>query len=278
MTINKSLKFTLKLPSLDREVLLAYTLKKDRAYLFSHPEKRLTKIQERKFKSFIKRRLKHEPVAYLTGHKEFYGLDFEVDKSVLIPRPETELLVDTSRQIANGKSQIVFIDVGTGSGCIAISLAKCLPQSKIYATDISSAALKIAQKNARRHQISRRIIFLPGNLLNPLLGLSLAIGDRPLAIIANLPYLTTKQWQGLPPDIKKYEPREALDGGKDGLKYYRQLIKQIKILTTYYSLPITVIIETNPGQIKKIKRVVNKYLPKSKIKYSNAIFTLTISF
>jgi release factor glutamine methyltransferase len=251
-------------PALDAEILLSFSIKKSKEFLYSHSEKKLTVAQLSKFKKLIARRAKREPIAYITGHKYFFGLDFLVNKNVLIPRPETETLVEE----ALDKKLSVIIDVGTGSGAIAIALAHHLPKAKIFATEISKAALKVAKKNAQRHKT--KITFLHGNLLESFLNLKSKIKNpKSLFIIANLPYLTTHQWQQTQPEIKKYEPRQALDGGKDGLKYYNQLINQINSLVTRYALRITSIFEIDPAQTKSITKLIHARFPAAKIEIKN---------
>lgn len=254
-------------PLLDAEILLSFVIKKPKEFLYAHPEKKLTAAQILKFKNLIARRARHEPIAYITGYKFFYGLDFFVNKNVLIPRPETETLVET----AINKSPTTIVDVGTGSGAIAISLAKNLPNAKIFATEISPGAIKVARKNIRRHRVN--VTLLRGDLLKPFLNLKSKTrlparqvsNLKSLIIVANLPYLTTRQWQKTQPEIKKYEPRLALDGGTDGLKYYKQLFNQIKLLITNYSLLVASIFEIDPSQKKSIVNLIKHRFPAAKI-------------
>jgi release factor glutamine methyltransferase len=267
MTIQKSLISAIKIfqknkilsPTLDAEVLLSFVIKKPKEFLYAHSEKKLTAAQISKFKKLIIHRAKHEPVAYITGRKYFYGLDFFVDKNVLIPRPETETLVET----AINKNPTTIIDVGTGSGAIAVSLAHHLPKAKIFATEISPAGLKVAQKNIHLHKAA--VTLLRGNLFEPFLKKYKILNLRSLLIAANLPYLTTKQWQKTQSEIKKYEPRQALDGGEDGLKYYRELLQQIELLTTSHKLSITSIFEIDPSQKKSITKLIKHRFPSAKI-------------
>ncbi|MFY9812517.1 MAG: HemK/PrmC family methyltransferase, partial [Dehalococcoidales bacterium] len=153
--------------ALEAEVLMAHALKITRTQLLTEPDVELKKRQEDTFKTFIKRRVKGEPNAYITGHREFYGLDFLVDNRVLIPRPETEILVEQAILHAKNYANPVIVDVGTGSGAIAVCLAKNLPAAEIYAVDISRAALKIAARNCEKHEVRDRIKLLQGNLLEP---------------------------------------------------------------------------------------------------------------
>ncbi len=281
MTIKQSLIWATKIikkskvlsPALDAEIILAFAIKKPKEFLYAHSEKKLTVRQFNKLKKLVARRAKHEPVAYLTGHKYFYGLDFFVNKHVLIPRPETETLIEETLKykISNLKSAI--IDVGTGSGAIAITLAHYLPKTKIFATEISFGALAVARKNAHKHKA--KITFLHGNLLQPFLNLKSKIlnppageaGLKSLVIVANLPY-GWKAWKnkssakttGL-----KFEPQIALFTGKNGLELYEKLLEQIKLLITRYSLPITSLFEIDPRQTKLITKLIKHDFPSAKI-------------
>ena len=205
--------------SLEAELLLRHTLKIDRAQFYTEPDRTLTKQQEETYRQFIERRIKGEPSAYITGHREFYGLDFNVDDNVLIPRPETELLVEQAIAHAAKNQHPVIVDVGTGCGAIAISLAVHLPQAKIYAVDISEAALKVASRNCRKHRVRDRVKLLAGDLLEPT-PTSVDI------IIANLPYVLTTDV----PQVNTFgfEPCLALDGGMDGMDIIKRLCLQAK--------------------------------------------------
>lgn len=257
-------------PALDAEILLDFTLKKSKEFLYAHPEKNLTTTQSRLFKNLVARRAKHEPVAYLTGQKSFSGLDFFVDKNVLIPRPETETLVEEAiKKILNTKYKIPntsIVDVGTGSGAIAVTLARRLPNTKIFATEISSAALKVARKNARRHKVA--VTFLCGNLLQPFLNLkSKILNLKSLVIVANLPY-GWKAWKNTSSAETaglKFEPQIALFTGKNGLELYEKLLKQINLLIANYQLPITSIFEIDPRQTKLITKLIRATFPTAKI-------------
>ncbi|OGF27519.1 hypothetical protein A2303_01495 [Candidatus Falkowbacteria bacterium RIFOXYB2_FULL_47_14] len=221
----------------------------------------------------IKKRLSGLPVAYLIGHKSFYGLDFIVNKNTLVPRPETEMMVDlTTRysQLITRNEQMLMVDVGTGSGCIIISLAKQIlsrfPTPDFIATDISPEALAVARKNAKQHGVNKQIKFLRGNLLLPVLSdknfQSKIKNQKPKIIItANLPYLTPTQIKNSP--SIKHEPKIALSAGPDGLKYYRQLFMQIRqMLNVKYQMSI--FCEIDPSQSAKIKQLAKRELPKHK--------------
>jgi len=207
-------------PSLDAEVLLGHVVALDRAGLYREWERELTEEEERLLEELLARRLQGEPVAYLTGHKEFMGLDFKVTPAVLIPRPETELLVETALQLL--QPDALVIDVGTGSGAIAVSLARHLPQGRVFATDLSQEALRVARENAVGNSVSVR--FYQGDLLTPLKGV-VPFGAADL-IAANLPYIPSADLAKLPLSVREYEPALALDGGEDGLELYRRLIPE----------------------------------------------------
>lgn len=264
MTIYHTLKYgttilkkTSNSPALDAEILLSFVLKKDRTFLFTYPEKKLSTAQWREYKELIARRKKHEPITYITHHKEFYGLDFYVDRRVLIPRPETEALIEKTIKYIKAKYKIsrhsevalgdrripphilgdpsvgrysdllqddfVICDLGTGSGCIAIALAKNLPNAKIYATDISKKAISVAKINAKKHKVLKRIKFIHSDLFA-----KIPARIKFDIIVANLPYLSIKKYQATTPDIKKYEPKLALYGGKNGTEIYQKLLGQVK--------------------------------------------------
>ena len=207
---------------LEAELLLRHALSVDRVHLFQRLNDDVTRRQQQSFRRFLDRRLAHEPAAYITGCREFFGLEFEVGPAALIPRPETEVLVEIAidfiqRQYAGGP--IIVADVGVGSGAIAVALACTLPKINVIATDSSKRALKLAERNAARHGVAGRIAFVHGNLLAPL--------DEPVHVIAsNLPYVRTNDWEALPPEIRDYEPKAALDGGADGLRLVRRILKQ----------------------------------------------------
>jgi release factor glutamine methyltransferase len=171
--------------------------------------------------TLLERRTTREPLQYVLGTQEFCGLDFRVTPDVLIPRPETELLVEVVRQKCAGISGGLIADVGTGSGCVAIALARALPTAILYATDRSPQALSLAQENAKRHGVGDRVIFLLGDLLSPLQKLGLY--GRFVAIVSNPPYIAEDELMALQSEVR-FEPRVALDGGNDGLLFHRRLV------------------------------------------------------
>jgi len=278
MQIKQALKETVKKlelkttnPHLEAEILLSFVLAKSREFILSYPETKLSSPQFTKLMLLVKRRLEGESIACLIGSKYFYGYDFFVDKNVLIPRPETELMVDEVLDILKKletNNKIALIDIGTGSGCIPISTLKGTQEQKnitCLAIDISPKALKIALKNAKKHGLADSIIFLEGNLLKPIIDDKLPITRYDFIITANLPYLTRKQIKNSP-SIQK-EPLLALDGGDNGMDYYIKLFKQIKLLQKKY-LPKSIIIlaEIDHTQNKVFKKEVKKLLPFAKLK------------
>lgn len=211
--------------ALECELLLRHTLKISRVQLYLDLNHELSPEQEETFWHLIKRRLSHEPTAYITRHCEFYGLDFYVDPRALIPRPESELLVEealkfASKQPTRKNYPRLIAEVGTGSGAIAITLALHLPQAKIYAIDISATALEVAATNCQRHRVGNQVQLLSGNMLEAL--------PKPVdLIVANLPYIRDSEMEELSPEIQLFEPRIALAGGEDGLDKIRQLCQQV---------------------------------------------------
>jgi release factor glutamine methyltransferase len=218
----------LQSPRLDAEVLLAHSLGLDRAGLYARLHTVLSPPQIAAFQQLIHRRLQHEPVQYITGVQEFWSLEFTVTPAVLIPRPETELVIETAlrllSQVSSLKSQVSspILDVGTGSGCIAIALATELPTAEIWATDISAEALAVAEANAQRHHVHQRIRFLQGSVFAPLANQSQGFD----VIVSNPPYIARDGLRTLQPEVRDWEPRHALDGGNDGLDFYRQLLNE----------------------------------------------------
>jgi release factor glutamine methyltransferase len=208
------------------ELLLMHALNRDRTFLYAHPESIVEPEQLEKFGTLINKRSAGTPTQYLTGHQEFWGMDFEVTPDVLIPRPETEHLIEVAvARIGESRRNNSFriADIGTGSGCIAVALAKEFPSANIFATDISAAALKIAQRNATRNNLSDRIKFTECDLLE-------GIPQHPQLnlIVSNPPYVARKDAATLPIDVREHEPELALFGGEDGMEIYPRLIAQAK--------------------------------------------------
>jgi release factor glutamine methyltransferase len=216
------------LPSarLDAEVLLAATLGVDRVKLYTHFDQPVLSGELARFKEMIQRRLKREPVAYIIGQREFWSLSFKVTRDVLIPRPETEILVAETIKLfsswASRDSNPQTLEIGTGSGAISIALATELSSVTVVATDVSERALAVAAENAALHQVSNRIQFLRGDLFSPL-----QKGTKFHLILSNPPYISQEQFPDLPPEVRDFEPPLALDGGKDGLEFYRRAFPQV---------------------------------------------------
>ena len=241
---------------LEAEVLLRHSLDIDRSHFLALLEQDIQLIKIKEFESLIHRRLQREPLAYIIGHREFYGLEIAVTPDVLIPRQETELLVEQiieSAKTIKNKHPIIA-DIGTGSGAIAIATATHLPLSQIYCTDISEKALHIANMNLLRHQLDDRIHLLLGDLLEPI-EFCLDI------IVSNLPYLTNTQMINLPPEIKN-EPPVALHGGRDGLKEIRRLMRNSVMKLRPKG---TIILEIDPSQEKHVMKLAEECYPSAKI-------------
>jgi release factor glutamine methyltransferase len=205
---------------IDAPLLLMHVLGIDRAALLTHPERALTPEQSTRYQELVERRAAGMPVPYLTGRRAFYDLEFAVTPDVLIPRPETEHLIESALQWAEGRAGLRLVDVGTGSGAIAVTLAVHLPEARVWAVDGSAAALAVAHQNAIRHGAADRITFVLGDLLEPLIA-----AHQPVDLIAaNLPYIASDDLKMLP--VAQHEPRLALDGGADGLDLIRRLLAQ----------------------------------------------------
>ena len=206
----------------EAEMLLRECLLLDRTRLYARLGEELSTEQEEAYRGLIVRRMVYEPAAYILGHKEFFGLEFEVTPDAIIPRPETEVLVEIAIDFLRRHSDLdgEIADIGTGSGIVAVSIAHAIPEARIVAVDLSADALALAQRNAERHRVQRRIRFVKGDLVAPL------DGDAFGLIAANLPYVRTSEWEQLPKEIREHEPRDALDGGPDGLQVITRLLQQ----------------------------------------------------
>lgn len=245
-------------PRLNGEVLLMFTLGCDRAYLYAHAERELSADEHARYQSALEERARGKPSQYITGHQEFWGLDFLVSPAVLIPRPETEHVIETVLELARSLPRPPrIVDVGTGSGCIALALAKELPGAEIIAVDISAPALEIARANAARLQLDRRVTFLESNLLGALpapsslsapFSISAPLGGKatrfegpgPLAqpaqfdadsfdfVVSNPPYVGEAAPEKVQREVRDFEPRVAVFAGESGMEVYRQLIPQAR--------------------------------------------------
>jgi release factor glutamine methyltransferase len=210
------------------ELLLMHVLQRDRTWLYAHPEFELSPEDAAAYAQLIERRSEGVPTQYLTGRQEFWGLEFEVGPGVLIPRPETEHVIEVAldRLGARRAEPLRIADVGTGSACIAIALARELPRAEIVATDISAAALDYAHRNAARHRVSNRIQFLKTDLLETAIEAPNSGESRFDLIVSNPPYVGRNDAASLPREVREHEPVEALFAGDDGLKIYPALIEQ----------------------------------------------------
>jgi len=245
--------------SVEAELLLGHVLRMTKTQLYTEPERFLTSAETRHLRRLIQRRLDNEPTAYILGHCEFYGIDFCIDPHTFIPRPETELLVEKAVELAHRIShpgkQVTIADVGTGCGAIAISLALALPQAKIYATDISASALRVAGINCQRHAVNSQVELLRGNLLEPL--------PQPVdMIVANLPYIKDCEFKDLSPEIRKFEPTIALAGGEDGLDKIQQMLEQMPGKFDYGGC---FLLEIGQGQGEMVTSLIKSYFPQVSI-------------
>jgi release factor glutamine methyltransferase len=218
-------------PRMNAELLLMFALGCNRAYLFAHPERELTTEEQARLEDSLSQRARGVPAQYITGHQEFWGMDFIVSPAVLIPRPETEHVVETVLQLTNqnngGRASppatpTLIVDVGTGSGCIALALAKELAHAEIHATDISAGALEVAHANAARHQFESRIHFHQTDLLH---GLDSGSFDF---VVSNPPYVGESEADEVQLEVRKFEPRNAVFGGPTGLEVIERLIPQAR--------------------------------------------------
>jgi release factor glutamine methyltransferase len=245
--------------SVEAELLLGYVLGMSKTQIYTKPERSLTSVETEHLRHLIRRRLDHEPAAYILGHCEFYGIDFYIDHHTFIPRPETELLVEKAVELAQRIShqgeQITIADIGTGCGAIAVSLALALPQAKIYATDVSAAALQVAEINCRRHGVNSQVKLLQGNLLESL--------PQPVdMIVANLPYIKNCEFGDLSPEIRDYEPTMALAGGEDGLDRIKQVLEQMPGKLSYGAC---FLLEIGQGQGEMVTSLIKSYFPEVSI-------------
>tara|TARA_X000001036_G_scaffold311646_1_gene290283 strand:- start:1932 stop:2771 length:840 start_codon:yes stop_codon:yes gene_type:complete len=248
---------------LDSEILLSKTLNRSREEILVNLDKNINEKKISLFREYLKRRSKNEPIAYILEEKEFWSKKFKVSKDTLIPRPETELLVDKLLKIYRGK-KISILDIGTGSGCIIISLISELNKSIGTGIDISKKAILIAKKNATKYNLSNRIKFLNKSFEN-------LVDKRYDLIVSNPPYIERKDIKNLSDDIKKFEPRMALDGGNDGLDLIKKVIYKSKYILKVNGL---LALEIGNEQIKKVSNILidNKFRIKEVIKdYKNNV-------
>ncbi|RMF79304.1 MAG: peptide chain release factor N(5)-glutamine methyltransferase [Nitrospirae bacterium] len=235
-------------PRLDAEVLLAHTLRRDRAWLFAHRDAPLSPADAGAFRQLVSRRARREPVAYLTGEREFFGLPFHVTPDVLIPRPETEGLVE--RALAEARGACRLLDVGTGSGCIAVAVAVHAPAARLIAADIAAPALAVARRNIRRHGVEGRVQLVQADLLTGIAG--------PVDILlANPPYIARADAPALPPELA-YEPPHALFGGEDGLQAIEAILRRAPAVIRRGGL---LLLEIGAGQREAVLALGRRFAP-----------------
>jgi release factor glutamine methyltransferase len=240
-----------KAPALEAGVILSYTVKRDKIYLYTHSEDEVSEAELERYLKLIGERAEGKPLQYITGQQEFMSLEFMVSEDVLIPRNDTETLVEAviTEAIKMNKPKIKILDIGTGSGCIAISLAHFIDNCVVTAVDISSKALEIAKVNAKRCKVNEKVTFIESSLFDCLKG-------NYDIIVSNPPYIETKQIQTLHGEVKDYEPQNALDGGEDGLYFYREIIRRAPEFLKPEGL---LAFEIGYTQAKDVKVMMEKY-------------------
>jgi release factor glutamine methyltransferase len=242
--------------SLEGEILLRHVLGKSRPQLYLDLDHELGPAHEEVYRRLIERRRRGEPSAYLTGHREFYGLDFYVDRSVLVPRPESELLVEKAIKLAEHQLMATIAEIGTGCGAMAISLALNLPEARIYATDISAPALEVARLNCRRHGVMARVNLLPGDMLEPL-------PEAVDLIVANMPYVRESELPRTGP--LSFEPVLALNGGTSGVDKIGRLCRQAGNRLRPGGC---LLLEIGQGQAETTTAILHKVFPRAEIEVS----------
>lgn len=280
-----------KISRFEVELLLAFTLEKPREFLLAHPEYLVPEKISAKFLSLIERRCHHEPISFITRKKEFFSRTFSVNRHTLIPRPETEFLVEKTleyvssiqeetpsnkknRPIKNcDKEKILILDIGTGSGNIITTLAAEIGSEKtseknisFVATDISKEALSIARKNATAHASNSHIRFIRSNLLEKI-PKKFFRDTHSVIVVANLPYLSSAEYESAPPDVRNFEPSTALWSGKDGLDHYRSLFEALHIERHREQFRLEIFLEISPSQMKPMQTLTQKYFPTAHTEY-----------
>lgn len=252
-------------PRLETEVLIRHALRISREQFFADLERTLTSDEAAAMDALVARRASGEPLAYITGHREFYGLDFVVNNHVLIPRQETELLVDLALDFAKdwAPNELSIADVGTGSGAIAIALAINLPGATVFATEWDDGAIEVARANCRRHDVQGRVDLLEGDLLEPIQG-------QVDIIVSNPPYIPTDEIEGLAVEVQQ-EPRQALDGGLDGLDTFRRLIGQAPTKLKPRGL---MLVELSPQQMDNAEILAAQAFPLTEVSHADDLLGL----
>lgn len=239
---------------LDAELLLCHTLGKDRAWLLAHIREAVDEQHRELFEQAVDRRALREPLQYILGKQEFWGLDFMVTQDVLIPRPETELIIETALTLVPNKDvRLTILDLCTGSGCIAVSLAKELASARIFASDKSEKALDVARENARRHGVADRVRFLEGDLFGSLEELDLR--GRVDIMVSNPPYVPSEEYSTLQPEVRDHEPRMALLAGQNGTEIHQRIIDEApEFLRSEGAL----IMEMGMGQAEALEHMIRE--------------------
>lgn len=249
-------------------ILAAHALGTDKEFVMREPDFVPDPHVETLLRDFLGRRARHEPVAYIVGHREFYGLDFRVTQDTLIPRPETEHLVEAVKDEIDrtsgvrGDADIAVLDIGTGSGAIIVSLAGTIRPTRdisFLASDISPRALDIARENAIRNGVADRIRFLEGNLLEPFVGTNAFVRAGAIIVAANLPYLSDERYESTDDDVRLYEPASALRADDSGLALYDDLLRQIA--ASRADRPVTAFFEIDPDQAEPIRALIGTCFP-----------------
>ena len=294
-----------KIDRLDIELIIAHEIGKTREFVLAHPEYIIPATHNSQLATLIKRRLKQEPLAYILGQKEFFGLNFKVNKAVLIPRPETEMLVELAlheltrldsqrrcvdaRRATNnrpastqrGKQPTTILDLGTGSGNIIISLAHNIKHGtwnnmRFFGIDISNKALTMAKRNAKFHKVDKQIKFLKGNLLEPILKKCFMFhAPCSMIILANLPYLSKEIYNSTPKSVRKFEPKSALFSPQNGLGHYAKLLKQLNKLKSGCSMfhaclsgrQVSCFMEISPEQKPALENLAASILPGARLEF-----------
>jgi len=235
-------------PRLNAERLLAHALEWTRLDLYTRFDADLSEEQVTAFRELVRRRGQREPLQHILKETEFRSLEFVCDARVLAPRPETELLVDEVLRRAEGLSEPLLADIGTGSGCIAVCLAKALPGASVVATDVSLDALEVALGNVEAHGVTGRVRLLEGDLAAPLL--AEGYGGRIDVVACNPPYVASGEFEALQPEVRDFEPRLALDGGPDGLRFYQRFFQEVRPLVTSRGLAVLELAEDGADAVK----------------------------
>lgn len=247
-------------PEFDARSLMACVLDVELGQIPVLPDQPLTAEQQQRFQEYLQHRCRREPLQYITGETEFFGWVFKCDRRAMVPRPETELLVEAvAAHCRQHLSEPVIADLGTGCGVIAISLALLLPAARIYATDISAEALQLAAENAGLHRLSDKIHFLSGPYLDPLE--EAGILQQVEAVVTNPPYVSTDEIEGLQPEVRDFEPRPALDAGPQGLEFYARFLPQCRRLPRLRLLAT----EIGVGQAPAVTSLIYDHLAASQI-------------